>query len=230
MASIYRRGKTFWISYRIGGKNQCHSLHTKSGREANELKKRYEALKTNDLTPQPSNTPIGVFLQDLCEYWRMARESKGAETDIGRLRGIFGQCCEAMKLRRHTPKAFVERAEAAGLAGRHLPVKKLEDVTPAATRAHLRSRYMSGEITGKTANKIRAVLSSMFGYAAEHCGYICPSRNYPNPAEAVKRFEENTPPHRVAQERRDRRTACCPDRVPGDQGDGRHVHLRRASP
>jgi integrase len=194
MASIYRRGKTFWITYRVGGKNVCHSLNTNNGREAVEMKKRFEALKTNGLLSKPSSTPIGPFLQALCEYWRKTREGKGAETDIGRLRGVFGQRCEAMKLRKHTPQEFRDRSKAFDLAGLYLPVKKLEDVTTAAITAHLKSRFMDGQVSGKTANKIRGVLSSMFSYAVEYHGYICPDPDCRNPAEAVKRFAEETPP------------------------------------
>jgi integrase len=53
---------------------------------------------------------------------------------------------------------------------------------------------MSGEIGGKTANKIRAVLSSLFAYAKEHHGYVCPDPDLKTPIDAVKRFTEEHPP------------------------------------
>lgn len=194
MASIYKRGETWWITYRIGGKNICHSLDTNVAREAAEMKRLYEAKKTNGLIRKPSSTPIGPFLQDLCDYWRKTHEAKSAETDIGRLRGIFGQCCKALEFRSHTAHRFRDQAEVVKSRGQCLFVKKLEDVTADAIRSHLQHRFMSGEIGGKTANRIRAVLSSMFAYAKEHHGYVCPEPDFKYPVEAVKRFDEVHPP------------------------------------
>ncbi len=44
MASIYKRGKIWWIHYLIGGKSVSRSLKTTSGRTALEKKMKLEAL------------------------------------------------------------------------------------------------------------------------------------------------------------------------------------------
>jgi len=199
MASIYKRGDTWWISYRVWGKTVSKSLNTRNAREASELKKHYEAQKTNGLLPKPTSTRIGPLLEALCEFWLRTRKSKGARTDIGRLRNIFGVVCPALKLGSHTPKKFRVPHEAAVEAepaakAKHLVVRTLEDITPEAIRTLLHDRVASGEICGKTANKIRSVLSSMFAYAKEYHGYVCPDPDLESPAEAVKRFEEQNNP------------------------------------
>ena len=195
MASIYLRGKNWWITYRIGGRNIAHSLGTKNARVAEELKSKYAALKTNGLIPEPSKTLIVPFLQTLCQQWRRERKRKGADTDIGRLRGFFGPCCPEMELRPHTPLAY--RAEHATMPvikdenlDRCLPVRYLEQITPHMITEHLRQRFVDEEICGKTANRIRGALSSMFEFAINNVGYNSPDPKYRHPVEKVPRFAE----------------------------------------
>ena len=199
MASIYRRGKTWWVSYRVGGRSISKSLNTSNGREAVEIKKQLEARKTNGLLPKPSITPIGPLIQSLCDFWRATRRHKGAENDIGRLRGVFGCCCVALGIRSHTPKQFrtskrnvVEVSDFR--SGRYLPVRKLEDLTSSGIAEYLHGRIARGEICGKTANHIRATLSGLFTYARKYHGYVCPETDYRNPIEGVERFPESLSP------------------------------------
>ena len=175
MATIYRRKNIWWISYRIGGRNVAHSLKTGNARVAEEKKRQYDALKTNGLIPVPSITPLAPFLQTLCEFWRATKRGKGAENDIGRLRRIFGPCCEALKYRSHTPKAFktanYEQMDAQErTTGRYLPVRKLEDITPDAVNRFLQKRLVQDGLQAKTVNHLRITLSSMFTYARKYCG------------------------------------------------------------
>lgn len=198
MATIYKRGKTWWLSYRSLGKNVAISLKTQNARVAEEARKQYEALDVMGLLPTPSRTPIGPLLQSLCDYWRSNRPSKSAENDIGRLRGIFGPCCDALKLRPHTPHAFKAKEYDAittedAKTGRYLPARKLEDLTPAAISRYLERRMVRDGIEGKTVNHLRSVLSSLFAYAMEYHGYRCPHPDYKNPIEGVKRFKEHPP-------------------------------------
>ena len=198
MASIYKRQRAYWVSYMVGGRNVCRSLGTANAREAEELKRKYEALNANGLLPQPSNTPIGPFLQSLCAFWRQTRGGKSAENDIGRLRRIFGPCCEALKLRSHTPHSFRTRryeilSAADARSGRYLPVRKLEDLTPEAIARYLERRVVHDGIVGKTANHLRIVLSGVFAYARKYHGYRCPHPDYLNPIQGVERFPEKQP-------------------------------------
>lgn len=201
MATTYLRGKTWWISYSVGRKRIQRSLKTTNAREAEEYRKQYSAAETINLLPEPSSTPIGPFLQDLCEYWRKTRKGKGAASDIGRLRQFFGPACEAMEYPPRTEKRFKDNPpktpkRRSDDGDCFIPIKKLEQLTPKMIDAILRERYLAGEITGKTANRYRGVLSSMFTYARKHHGYICPDRRYRSPIEGVDRFPEQTPPIR----------------------------------
>lgn len=77
---------------------------------------------------------------------------------------------------------------------RYVPIKKLEDLTPQMIATYIRERYVAGQISGKTANAIRGVLSSMFSYAIKHHGYVCLDQRFKNPTEGVDRFPEEKPP------------------------------------
>ena len=45
MASIYKRGKVWWIHYHVAGKSICRSLNTTKQRVAEDKKKRLEGLQ-----------------------------------------------------------------------------------------------------------------------------------------------------------------------------------------
>lgn len=195
MASIYKRGKTWWISYHVGQRRVQRSLKTQSAREAEEIKKQYTAAERIDLLPEPSDTAIGPFLQKLCEYWRRVRKGKGAASDIGRLRQFFGPVCPALEYPprterrlRDNPRPLPSRRDEK--AETYIPIKKLEDLTANMITAVLRERFVTGEISGRTANRYRGVLSSMFTFARKHHGYVCPEARYRNPVEGVDRFPE----------------------------------------
>jgi len=195
MASIYRRGKVWWLKYYVAGKCVQRSLGTKDAREAEKTRRQYEAAEAIELLPQPSTTPVAEFLQDLCGYWRKTRRGKGATSDISRLRMFFGPVCPGLeypvrserKLKANPPSGPRHRDPKTDA---YIPVKRLEDLSANMIGSILRERYLAGEISGKTANRYRGVLSSMFTYAQKHHRYICPDRRYRNPVEGVDRFPE----------------------------------------
>ena len=103
MASIYRRGKVWWIHYLVGGKSVSRSLKTTHERVALEKKKRLEALEITDQLSQPSNIPVGLFLQSFCEYLTKTRTRKSAKNDLSYLRTFFGSCCQALEMGSKVP-------------------------------------------------------------------------------------------------------------------------------
>ena len=92
MASIYKRGKVWWIHYLIGGKSVSRSLKTTSGRTALETKKKLEALDVIGQLAEPSNISVVFFLQSFCEFLLSTRTRKSAKNDISYLRSFFGPC------------------------------------------------------------------------------------------------------------------------------------------
>ncbi|MFH1109311.1 MAG: tyrosine-type recombinase/integrase [Planctomycetota bacterium] len=74
----------------------------------------------------------------------------------------------------------------------HVPVKYLEDVTPAVIEGFITRRILESGIAPKTANRYREILHVMFNYAIRTRNFVSLDRRYPNPAAAVQR--RNEPP------------------------------------
>ena len=179
MASIYKRGKIWWIHYLVGDKSVSRSLKTSSERVALEKKKRFEALDIIGQLDKPSKTPIVPFLQSFCEFLKTTRTRKSAKNDISYLRSFFGSCCPALELGSNVPHKFrrpnqdlprvLDRQK-----DRHVPVRQLEQISTEIVSRFIQERLTHDDIKPKTANRIREVLHRIFSYVIEHCGYVCP--------------------------------------------------------
>lgn len=201
MASIYKRGKTWWVHYLVGGKSVCKSLKTTNERIALDRKKKLEAMEVTGQLVKPSNISIVPFLQSFCEYLGKTRTRKSAKNDFSYLRVFFGPCCPALHLGSNVPKKFRRDNQDYPMLkdrhkNRHIPVRYLEDISAAMVSNFIQDRIVLDNIKSKTANRIREVLHKMFSYAIEHCDYICPDRRYRNPIEGVRRLKEDLSPIR----------------------------------
>jgi hypothetical protein len=198
MASIYKRGRIWWVHYLVGGKSVSRSLRTGNERVALEKKKRLEALEVTGQLPKPSSTPVEDFLQSFCEFLCRTRTRKSAKNDISYLRMFFGPRCPALQ-----PGSTVNHRFRNGEAptakatprpyGRVVPARLLEELSTETVSEYIRDRIVEDHIAVKTANRIREVLHRLFSYAIEHHGYICPDHRYRNPVEGVRRVQEGAP-------------------------------------
>ena len=195
MASIYKRGKVWWIHYLLGGKSVSRSLKTTSGRTALDKKKKLEALDVIGQLAEPSNIPVVSFLQSFCEFLLSTRTRKSAKNDISYLRSFFGPCCPALELGSNVPHKFRQKnlklpQIADKLKDRHIPVRRLEEISTEMINNFIQTRMTCVGIKPKTSNRIREVLSRMFSYAQEHFGYVCPDRRYKNPVKGIRKARE----------------------------------------
>ncbi len=166
MASIYKRGKVWWVYYLVGGKLVSRSLETSSERVALDEKKKLEALYVIGQLDRPSSTPLATFLQSFCEFLLSTRTAKSAKNDISYLRSFFGPCCPAMELGSNVPHKFrLNNQELPQipdkLRGRHIPVRYLEKISSEMINNFIRTRITCDGIKPKTANQIREVLHRM---------------------------------------------------------------------
>ena len=97
MASIYQRGKVWWIHYLVGGKSVSRSLQTTHQREALATQKQLEGLEVTHQLAAPSSTPIDQFLVSFCAYLKTTRTGKSAKNDISYLRSFFGSDYQALR-------------------------------------------------------------------------------------------------------------------------------------
>jgi integrase len=198
MASIFKRGDTWWIRYYVGGRSVSRSLKTPHERVALENKQKIEGLVLADLLPTPSSCPLKEVIQSFCEFMIGSRTKKSAKNEIGYLRSYFGPCCPALEMKPRSPHKF--RGPGKELPkvkedrkGRYIPVSRLEQITTEMVSSFLRERMIRDHVVPKTLNRQRGVLHRLFTYAAEHHGYICPDRRYRNPVTGVKRMRETAP-------------------------------------
>jgi hypothetical protein len=162
MASIYKRGTTWWIHYLVEGRSVSRSLKTTNKRIAQDIKKNLEALEVTGQLPRPSKTPVGPLLQAYCEYLARTQTSQGARKDRSYLRAFFGPCCPALEPELPVPHKYRKpdappRKAKDPLAKRHVRVRTLEQVTPAVIASFVRTRVVHDGLSAKSANQQREV-------------------------------------------------------------------------
>lgn len=195
MASIYKRGKWFWVSYWVGGQHHQKSFQTKNQRVARDRLKRLEyELSIGDLHAA-SRLPIRMVLQKFCEHMQVTRTFKSHTNDVSRLRIFFGPICDGLELglpggaaKTDSPKKPRDK-----YAHAHVKVSLLEDVSPETINRFITARIRENHWSPKTANSLRQVLHRFFAYATKHHGFRARDRRYPNPADGVERQREAAP-------------------------------------
>lgn len=178
MASIYKRGKVWWIKYHVKGSRVQRSLHTTNGRVARTRRSKLEYdLATNGLI-MPSETPLEPFQEDFCRHLRTIRTPKSYKNDVSYLRTFFGPICRSLvpgntcntskTLRKEEPRLQEP------LRSRHVRVGLLEEITSEAISHFIFRRVREDGISPKTANRLREALHRMFAYALKERGYSRP--------------------------------------------------------
>jgi len=192
MACLFKRGKKFWISFRINGKLLQRSLKTDDRRIAREKIRQLEYELSRGELQNVSRTLLPNILEDFCNFLQTTRTPKSAKNVFNRLRSVFGPVCPSLKHRPpDSPEGKIFRVtEYDKFAGRHLPAKLLEDVTPAALNCWLDTRAQEENWAPKTVNNYRQTLHRLFSYAIKRHNFISRDRRYPNPAGGVERRKE----------------------------------------
>ena len=76
MACLFKRGRKYWISFRINGQLTQRSLKTDDPRIAKEKFKQIEyELSIGDMR-QVSRTPLVKVLEEFCKYLQTTRPAK----------------------------------------------------------------------------------------------------------------------------------------------------------
>jgi hypothetical protein len=73
MASVFRRGRIWWIKYHADGVRVQESLHTANERIARSRLRQAEYLLETRGLVRPSETPLAEFLEDFCAHLRSIR-------------------------------------------------------------------------------------------------------------------------------------------------------------
>ena len=93
MASIYKRGKKFWISYYVNKQQIKKSLKTTDERIAKSKLKQLEYELALGNLNMAIRLPLTVVLEEFCKQLKATRTSKSFKNDFSRLRIFFGPAC-----------------------------------------------------------------------------------------------------------------------------------------
>jgi integrase len=193
MASVYQRGKIWWIKYSTNGVRVQESLNTSNQRVAQSKLRQVEYLLETRGLVQPSETPLAEFLEDFCSHIRSIRTYNSYRKDLSYLRIFFGPICESLKPG-HTgnkDKTLSKKPKVQDLfKGRHVQATLLEQVTTEMVSQFISRRVREDGIAPKTANRIRGILHVMFAYAIKEKGYRGPDGSRSNPVSQVDRRQE----------------------------------------
>jgi len=197
MASIYKRGTNFWVSYYINNKQIKKSLGTSNERVArSKLKKLEYELALGDLHVA-SKLPLPVILEAFCKELMATRTYKSYKNDFSRLRIFFGPVCEILEpgipgIKRQQKKSSrcIDK-----YAGKHVKAQLLEDISAQVINRFIAARVQEDGWSAKTANLMRQTLHRLFSYAIKHHSFHSRDRKYPNPADGTERKRE--PAHQI---------------------------------
>lgn len=195
MASIYKRGKQFWVSYYVGNTQIKKTLKTTNERVArNKLKKIEYELALGELSIA-SKLPLPIILEAFCKELKATRTFKSYKNDFSRLRIFFGPICEALEVGvgGNAPKSGSRKKGSDKYFGKHVKAELLEDITPQLISRFISERKQQDNWSSKTINLLRQTLHKLFAFAIKHYNFTSRDKRYPNPAAQVAKEKEPAP-------------------------------------
>jgi len=95
MASLRKRGKVYYASYYLDGKECRKSLETSSYQVAKERLRNFESAVAHGALDDvlPTKTPVAEIVGDYAAYIKNAKSKNGVKVDFWYLRRIFGPVC-----------------------------------------------------------------------------------------------------------------------------------------
>jgi integrase len=126
MASIYKRGKIWWIHYLVGSKPVQKSLDTTNEQVALKKKKQVEGLEATGQLDPPTRIPIATFLETFCDHLKERHTERAYKADISYLRSFFGPICASLKPGPKKKEEETEKSEESWAAGKTEEKKEAE--------------------------------------------------------------------------------------------------------
>jgi len=198
MASLKKRGGTYYLQYYLPGRKQKRvNLETDSYQIAREKLRQFDSARaTGETSPLPTRTSLPELLTAYVEYVRTVKTGKSAQTDIYYLRDVFGPVCDALTItsrkpspgaKKRPPKPGQDRRRKATV----IESPYLEQVTTADVAVFIDGRVRERGLAPKTANRYREILTRLFNWATAQRGVRLPGGA--NPAASVERRREPAP-------------------------------------
>lgn len=193
MASLKKRGSTWYAQYYIGGAQRRVSLRTDSLQVAKEKVRRLESsIASGSDSPLPTRTPIADVAAAYVRHLRTVKTSKSAQTDIYYLREMFGPVCDELRVtaRRISGPAMPQPC-IRQRSDRPIEAAAFEQVTTTQIADFIAERVRSRGLAPKTANRYREVIHRLYSWAMNEQGIRLPLDR--NPVAKVSRYREQAP-------------------------------------
>lgn len=191
MASLKKRGATYYAQYYVGSKQKRVCLETSSLQIAKEKLRQIESsfYRGNDL-PLPTKTPIFTVVTAYIESMRTRKTARSCERDIYYLRETFGPICPDLTLKN---SKISERGKKCPTrhAPQYIEASYFEQITTADISSFVSTQVRRKALAPKTANRYREILTRLFNWAMEQNGIRMPGDK--NPAAKVERYREKAP-------------------------------------
>ena len=197
MASLKKRGQTYYIQHYIAGKQHRISLQTSLLQVAKEKVRLYESAQfRGDKNLLPTKTPLAEIVNAFVEHIRTHKTGKSASKDIFYLRQIFGIICPALTIvNPRTGKEARKLAPSKDCDKRYkdktIQAAYVEDITTADISLFISHKVKSRNLAPRTANRYRGILSRFFNWSMKERGVKMP--NDKNPVSEISKHKEKAP-------------------------------------
>lgn len=183
MASLWKRDGIYYARYYVGGKQRSLSLDTTSHQAAMAKLRRFEIrLAERGEDAVATKTPIADVVAAYIAHLRVAKTKAGLKSDLYYyyLRDVFGPLCPDLQATRPGARARAKRS--------YIEVVHIEKIRTQDIVAFLTARVQQRNLSPKTANQYRCILSRLFSWAMSQYGVRIPGEH--NPAKKVERYRE----------------------------------------
>jgi hypothetical protein len=161
MASIKKRGTTYYAQYYRGGQQVRRCLHTTSLQVAREKLRQLESQMYRGEEPLgPTRTPLPDALEAYVAYARVTKTINSLKSDRCFLRQLFGPICPSLHYVRRTPPAGF----------RYVTAAYVEELTTSDLANCIAGHVQNRGLAAKTANRMRKVASRFINWAVDQYG------------------------------------------------------------
>jgi integrase len=194
MASLKKRGKRYYEQYYVGRKKVTKSLGTSSLQIAKEKVRQHESARfRGEEAGIPTKTPIAKVVGDFVRNLFGKKRARNAGKDLYYLREAFGPVCPELQIK-NAKISRKGKKRPSNKAPKVIEASYFEWVRTADIAAMIADQVRCKGIKGKSANHFRQILVRLYNWAMKEGGVTMPGKM--NPAAAVERYTETTPPIR----------------------------------
>lgn len=188
MASLIKRGATYYAQYMVGQKAKRISLETSSVQLAKEKLRQLESsLYRGDGNPLPTKTPLSKVITAYVASMRSRKTAKSVQRDLYYLRETFGPICPDLTLK--NPKISLKgKKRPSNYPAAYIEATFFEQVSTADFANFISTQVRRKALAPKTANRYREVLTRLYNWAMTQNDIRMPGGK--NPAAKVESYKE----------------------------------------